>query len=114
VQDRITYVEEMPERFQTPTTTIAMGYGDCDDFTTLIASLLESIGIESELVGMQWSVPGEGKFYRHIFPRAVVTQGGRVYEIPLDATERQDIYELMNPVEVALALGRKDLRLYVA
>lgn len=109
VQDTITYVEEMPETFQTPTTTVAMGYGDCDDFSTLIASLLESIGIESELVGMEW----DGHF-RHIFPRAVVRgRTGPAVLIPLDATLSISIYEVTDPIRLAQERGDK-VRIFVA
>jgi transglutaminase-like putative cysteine protease len=97
VQDNITYVEEMPEVFQTPTHTIATGYGDCDDFVTLTGSLIESIGIESELVGMHYR--GE---YRHIFCRAVMPNGVR---IPLDATLNAPVEHLTNPIALAQDRG---------
>ena len=93
VQDNISYIEEKPEVFQTPTHTVATGYGDCDDFVTLIGSLLEAIGIDSELVGLHWR--GE---YRHIFPRAVMPWGERV---PLDATLNAPIDYLTDPIKLA-------------
>jgi hypothetical protein len=84
VQDNITYVNEGIETFQSPVETLTSRYGDCDDFTTLIASLVESIGIPCQLVALEWD--GE---YRHIFPRAVLSglgPGGTPLELPLDAT----------------------------
>ncbi len=110
-QANIRYVRELPEVFQTPTTTIALGYGDCDDFATVIASLLEAVGIESELVGMEWDNPGRasGRSYQHIFARAVV--GGR--RIPLDATLQRPVEDLTDPVRIALERGLR-LRVLVA
>jgi len=113
VQDTITYVAEMPETFQTPTTTIAEGYGDCDDFSTTICALCESIGIVTELVGMEWG-SGNDRFYRHIFPRALVTQGGRLYRVPLDATLTESLDGTQDPIRIALARGVRDLRIFVA
>lgn len=112
VQQSITYVQELPETFQTPTTTVAEGYGDCDDFTTLIASLLESIGVECELVGLEWGPPGN-RYFRHIFPRAVVAQGGRVYRIPLDATLSTPVDGRTDPIAIAAARGNK-VRVFIA
>jgi transglutaminase-like putative cysteine protease len=99
VQNNITYVEEMPEVFQTPTHTIATGYGDCDDFAPLIGSLIESIGIESELVGMHFR-----NEYRHIFARAVLPNGTR---IPLDATLTAPVDNLTDPIKLAQARGER-------
>lgn len=113
VQKNITYVQEMPERFQTPTTTVAEGYGDCDDFSSLTASMLEAIGITSELVGMQWG-RGAGRFYKHIFPRAVVPVGGRLVTVPLDATLSAPVDGRQDPIRIARAKGVTDLELFVA
>ncbi len=114
VQDNVTYVNELPEVFQTPTTTVATGYGDCDDFTVLICSLLESIGIASELVGLEWTEKDERgrplKMFRHIFPRAIIP--GMRAPVPLDATLTTPIEQLTDPVKVARAMG-KDAQTYV-
>jgi len=125
VQDNITYVMEMPETFQTPTTTVAESYGDCDDFSTLIASMCESIGIPCELVGMEWGSQfgdlgilarlfDQSRYYRHIFPRAVVNVGGRVIRIPLDATLSAPLDGRQDPIRIALAQGVRGLRIFVA
>jgi transglutaminase-like putative cysteine protease len=113
VQDNITYVQELPETFQTPTTTVSEGYGDCDDFSTLIASMCESIGIMTELVGMEWG-KGASRYYRHIFPRAVVVRDGMVYRVPLDATLTNPVDGTQDPIRIALAKGVRDLRIFVA
>lgn len=112
VQSSITYVQELPETFQTPTTTVAEGYGDCDDFTTLICSLCESIGIETQLVGMEWGPPHE-RFFRHIFPRAIIPSGGRIVVVPLDATLAAPVDGLTDPIKIGLERGLK-LRLYLS
>ena len=96
VQQNIRYVNEGAETFQSPVRTLTARIGDCDDFTTLVCALLESIGIRSELVGLQW-----GGSFRHIFPRAVI--GGR--RIPLDATLSMDVAQLTNPIAISLARG---------
>lgn len=108
VQNTITYVEEKPEVFQTPTSTIAQGYGDCDDFTSLIGALGESIGLDVDLVGLEWWERGSGREFRHIFPRAVVDG----FVVPLDATLNAPIRYRTDPIAAALA-KHPDLRVCV-
>lgn len=90
VQNAIYYVHELPERFQTPAETLRLGAGDCDDTTVLTASLLESIGIPSQLVAMKW-----GEEWKHIFPVAVLPNGRY---LPLDSTMTSSVGEIQNPV----------------
>jgi transglutaminase-like putative cysteine protease len=113
VHRNITYVQEIPEVFQTPITTLLQKYGDCDDFTTLICAMLESVGIESELVGMEWAGADGVRSFRHIFPVARVMRRGGLFKIPLDATICDPIEGNINPVAVAVAKGAK-VRLYVS
>lgn len=113
VQRSIIYVEEIPEVFQTPATTIAIGYGDCDDHATVVASLLEAIGIESELVALAWDIDGEPS-YNHIFCRAVVpVADGRVVKIPLDTTLTRPVREMADPIALARARGLRNVRAFV-
>lgn len=112
VQDNITYVEERPETFQTPTSTVAQGYGDCDDFVQLIGAMLESIGIESQLVALQWPEGGDS-YYRHIFPRAVFSEGGRLVLLPLDATLGRSVYDQVDPIQIAQQTGKRPLTVFV-
>ena len=49
VQDNIKYFREDPERFASPLRTIAWNIGDCDDKSTLIASVLRSFKIPTRL-----------------------------------------------------------------
>lgn len=99
VQGEIYYIHELPERFQTPAETLRIKAGDCDDSTTLVCSLLESVGIPSQLVCMQingaWS---------HIFPAALLTD--RATLLPLDTTMRSSVLEVVNPIEWAKARGK--------
>lgn len=105
VRDNIYYVHELPERFQLPTETLRLKAGDCDDQTTLLASLLESIGIPSMLVCME--VNGG---WAHIFPAAVMQPGGRL--LHLDTTAKNgDLAQ--NPVRYAQQKG-KSIRLKLA
>ncbi len=114
VQENIQYVNESPEVFQEPTATLAMGYGDCDDLVTLVASLVESLGIETQIVGMEWEHP-DGRAFQHIFARAVIPMtGGRgPWYVPLDTTLQRPIEDLTDPIKLALELGH-DLRVVIA
>lgn len=113
VHRNVTYVQEIPEVFQTPLTTLYERYGDCDDFVTLICSLLESVGVETELVGMEWAGSDGDRSFRHIFPRARIHRRGQIFRIPLDATICDPIEENKDPIRVALAKGAK-LRLFIS
>lgn len=95
VRDNVYYVHELPERFAYPDETLRSKHGDCDDFTTLIASLLESIGIPAVMVVMK--VDGR---WSHIFPAARMPSG----LLPLDATNRFGID--VNPIEHAKTRGK--------
>lgn len=88
-QENIYYVHELPERFQTPESTLRTKAGDCDDFSTLIGALAESIGIPVMLVAMHFRGA-----YRHIFPAAKID--GKL--LPLDATNRFGGVRGENPV----------------
>jgi len=96
VQQHVRYINEGEETYMTPVATLLERSGDCDEFTTLIATLIESIGIDCQVVGLEW----DGQ-YRHIFPRAVVGQapGGGPLLLPLDATLDTPVGEpLQDPV----------------
>jgi hypothetical protein len=102
VQDNIYYVLELPERFATPLETLRKGAGDCDDFTTLIGALCESIGIPTLMVAM--SVNGA---WKHIFPAALIGKQKRL--LTLDATMRFPISQEVNPVTLMQEHGKKVL-----
>lgn len=104
VQANIYYVHELPERFQLPTETLRLRAGDCDDHTTLLASMLESVGIPTALVCME--VNGA---WAHIFPAACLPSGKMLH---LDTTAKSgDLSQ--NPVQYAKDKGKK-VRLKIA
>lgn len=96
VRNHIYYVHELPERFQTPSETLRLKAGDCDDFTTLTGALLESVGIPSVMVVM--NIDGQ---WRHIFPAAQFLTG----LLSLDGTNRFGIDT--NPVKRAISGGKQ-------
>ena len=98
VQEHVYYVHELPERFQYPDVTLRTRAGDCDDFSTLIAALLESIGIPSMLVAMKF----DGQ-YRHIFAAARLDDG----LLPLDATNRYSGVYGTNPIASTTGIGKQ-------
>lgn len=114
VQDNITYVAEEPEVFQTPTLTVAQGYGDCDDMTTLIASMCQSIGIDNELVGMEWPDNFGKRYYQHIFPRAVIPQRGYRARVPLDASLTAPVEDMRDPLLIARKALGNSVKVFVA
>lgn len=101
VQNNVFYVQELPERFQNPFETLDKKAGDCDDFTTTIASLNESLGIPTLFIVM--SIDGS---WKHIFPACYASKAGL---LTLDATLNQTIYERINPVAIAMKYGHKVL-----
>lgn len=96
VRREVYYVHELPERFATPDETLRAKSGDCDDFTTLICSLCESIGIPCMMVVM--SVNGR---WSHIFPAARMPDG----LLPLDGTNRFGVD--VNPIDHAKQRGKQ-------
>lgn len=109
VQEHITYVAELPETFQTPAATVALGYGDCDDHASLVASLLESIGIESRLLALRWA-----GMYRHIFAGACVPAGRGQLWVPLDTTLDRPIAWRTNPLALARERGLRQVEVFIA
>lgn len=105
VQNAIYYVHELPERFQTPAETLRLQAGDCDDTTVLVCALLESIGIPSALVCMNFDAD-----WKHIFPCAVMLTGAF---LPLDTTLGDSVGQAINPVDLATNRG-KTVRLKIA
>lgn len=104
VKKNIYYIHELPERFQLPTETLRLKAGDCDDHTTLLASMMESVGIPSSLVCME--VNGS---WAHIFPAAIMKDGSHVH---LDTTAKSgDLAQ--NPVKYAQERGKR-VRLKIA
>ena len=112
IQDRTYYVHEGTELFQTPLTTIRLMAGDCDDYSIAIASMLGCVGIRQKLCILK--INGR---WAHIFPVAIVNDGGRLHRLTLDGTllKRDDepphepiddpIGDLVNPIALVKARG---------
>jgi transglutaminase-like putative cysteine protease len=66
VRDRIRYVRDIRgvETIQTPEKTLQLGFGDCDDKSTLLATLLEAIGHPTRFVAVSKSDPGT---FTHVY-----------------------------------------------
>lgn len=82
VRDRIRYLKDVDdvETVQSPDKTLQLGYGDCDDKATLLATLLKSIGHPARFVAIGTGKPGD---YSHVFVDTFIK--GRW--IPLETTE---------------------------
>ena len=104
VKNNIRYVNEFPETFQTPPRTVEIEAGDCDDHTTLIATLCENLGIPMEVVGMK--VNGT---WKHVFPVALFrNRQGKEIPMPLDSTlKNHAIKDFVNPAQMVRAQGKK-------
>lgn len=81
VRDNIRYVKDINgvETVQTPIKTLEFKQGDCDDKSTLAASLLESIGHPTRFVAVGFH-PGK---YAHVY---VETKIGTKW-VPVETTE---------------------------
>lgn len=82
VRDRIRYVRDITnvETLATPLRTLQIGQGDCDDKSTLLATLLESIGHPTRFVAV---AVGPRPQFAHVYVETKVRQGW----IPLETTE---------------------------
>lgn len=85
VRDKIRYVKDVTnvETLQTPEVTLKMRAGDCDDKSTLLASMLEATGHATRFVAIGFQ-PGE---YEHVY---VESRIGSMW-IPLETTEPVEI-----------------------
>lgn len=65
VRDNIRYLRDIRgvETLQTPDKTLEFGQGDCDDKSTLLAALLESIGHPSRFVAIGFAPDT----YQHVY-----------------------------------------------
>lgn len=88
VRDGIRYTNDIRgvEKLNTPPVTLSNGTGDCDDKSTLLASLLEAIGKPTRLVAVGF---GEGGGYSHVLVEVRLGRSGKW--VPL---------ETIKPVEI--------------
>lgn len=84
VKKEIEFRGEKDETIQTPWLTLQWAAGDCDDFTTLIVSLLKSLGIPAKI---ETIATGADRAFCHVFPLVGIRKNGQVMEWrALDAT----------------------------
>lgn len=83
VQNNIRYLQDIAdvETLQTPVVTLENGSGDCDDKSTLLATLLESIGHKTRFIAAGFN----GGDIEHVF---VESRMGTKW-VPMDTTESQ-------------------------
>lgn len=86
VRTNVAYVQDVTEieTLQTPLATIDQGAGDCDDMVTLLAALLEAVGLHTRFVAIGFVAPDE---YEHVFLQVEFPDGRRW--VSLDPTERE-------------------------
>jgi hypothetical protein len=95
VQKHVYYVHEGKETFQQPPTTLKLRAGDCDDMTTLICAMLQSVGIKWAMclvrINRKWA---------HIFPVSFVRVPGEpgLHRLTLDATLSDPVADMVNPL----------------
>lgn len=74
-QEHVKFFRERPERFASPLRTIEWGFGDCDDKSILIATVLRSFRVPVRLVFVRYKQPtldGGVKRISHVYPQARV------------------------------------------
>ena len=66
VRDRVRYTRDIRgvETVQTPDVTLDLEAGDCDDMSTLLATLLEVIGHPTRFVAVGYTTPGD---FQHVY-----------------------------------------------
>lgn len=81
VRDHVRYMRDINgvETVQTPEATIRLGYGDCDDKATLLATLLEATGHPTRFVAVG-RTPGR---FQHVYVETLI---GKKW-VALDTTE---------------------------
>lgn len=92
VRDQIRYVKDIynVETLHTPTQLLKVGQGDCDDKSTLLAALLESIGYQTMFKLCAY----DGNDFQHVYTFVIGTN----IALHLDPTELEDAgWEPPNP-----------------
>lgn len=81
VRDNIRYLGDVVETETLHTPDVILNYrqGDCDDFSVLLASLLESINHPARFIAVGFTAPGD---FEHVYVEALV---GNTW-VPLDAS----------------------------
>jgi transglutaminase-like putative cysteine protease len=84
VRDGVRYVRDVygVETIQEPMTTLAARIGDCDDQSTLLATLLESVGYQTRFVVAGYTLPDHAE---HVYVEALLNGEW----VPMDPTEHK-------------------------
>lgn len=72
-QQHVKFFRERPERFTNPVRTLQWGFGDCDDKSILIATVLRSFRVPVRLTFMRYIKPmpdGTTRTISHVYPEA--------------------------------------------
>ena len=82
VRSNIQYVRDVNdvETIQTPLKTLDFGQGDCDDQSTLVASLLQAVGFQTRFLAIKTAALGP---YVHVVAQALIGSDW----VPLETTE---------------------------
>lgn len=97
VRDHIRYTQDVHEveTLTTPDKTLALGYGDCDDQTTLLCALFEAVGYPTRFVVASYDDP---RVFEHVYCQ-VCADGAW---IDCDPTEQQEFgWAPPDPVAIA-------------
>jgi Transglutaminase-like superfamily len=88
VASNIRYTQDVldVETIQTPDYTLQEGYGDCDDQSVLLATLLMAVGIPAAYCALG---TGGGPF-SHVMTVAIVRQHTQVLQVPCETTLARD------------------------
>jgi len=86
VRDQIRYTRDIHdvETVSSPDKTLAFQCGDCDDKTTLLATLAECVGFPTRFVVTGYSAPGQ---YEHVYLQLLVNNRW----VSADPTEPQNL-----------------------
>lgn len=86
VKRNIRYTQDIRdvETLKTPDATVYSGQGDCDDKSTLVSTLLESIGYKTRFVAVGMNEPG---IFEHVYAEVIL--GTRW--LGMDTTELQPL-----------------------
>ena len=85
VKDNIEFRGEAAETIQTPLVTLQLGAGDCDDHSTLLAAMYQSLGYETRFNTV--STGGDPDEFSHVYVEVQEKTTGRW--LPVDTTVRQ-------------------------
>lgn len=88
VRSNIRYTGDVfeTETVQTPDYTLQEGYGDCDDQSVLLATLLMAIGIPAAYC----AVGINGENFSHVLTFGIIRQGSQVSQVALETTLSED------------------------